>query len=219
MYLWSYIATALEGPGYLPYYYPVLPSPSKGNQPSYLEGVVTTPAQRKHIKSRPLPAGTHFCSRAQRIVIRPDHFCHWSSGFIGKKNYKLFCLFNLWGALYIFHFTRQAYRVIMMARHVHDRLHLLFGIINGLYMLPAAFFGFMQFGFFIPCMAGILFSYRYMPHLKREWAFSKDRLHMHNMCDSCQEVFGGKTAWWYALLPISPYHGVDEYLLVEDRLV
>jgi hypothetical protein len=93
LFVWSYVATILEGPGYLLFYYPAM--------------------GRIRIVSRALCLRCHSCStcderrpprhfrKARRTVLRLDHFCHWTGCLIGHKNDKLFYLFNIWEVLFL----------------------------------------------------------------------------------------------------------------------
>ena len=68
-FLISYFNTFLEGPGYLPFYYPY----KFENNNDYLSGLVTNDEQFIYLKNRPMCYRCGFFKSTKRIVIRPDH--------------------------------------------------------------------------------------------------------------------------------------------------
>ena len=98
----SYINSILEGPGYLDFSYPyplVDKSLSFINYSNNLSGRVTTNEQLQYIKSQKYPDSIHYFKSQKWLVLRPDHNCAWAT-FIGKRNHKLFILFNFYGSIF-----------------------------------------------------------------------------------------------------------------------
>ena len=96
VYCASYIGIIVVGPGYLPYYCPYHCDDRDG-----LSSVVLNREQMEWAQTQQHPPYVKFFRKARRLVIRADHYCFWASCFIGRRNFKFFCLFNVWGALYI----------------------------------------------------------------------------------------------------------------------
>jgi hypothetical protein len=105
----SYVPVITDGPGFFPFYHPMphcpregagraLLAPSDDHSPS---GIISAPEQKTWAKTRPRPNRCILSTLGRRIVIRPDHFCGWTESWIGKRNYKFFLLFNVWGSLYV----------------------------------------------------------------------------------------------------------------------
>jgi hypothetical protein len=100
-----YAKVIIDGPGYFPFYWP-LPGPQnlsdsemaslfRGSELSP-SGIVSTQEQHLWVKPRKKPNRCIFSTAARRIVIRPDHFCGWTSTWIERRNHKFFILFNAW---------------------------------------------------------------------------------------------------------------------------
>lgn len=104
LFLISYIEIICVGPGYLPWYWKE--NPEKND----LTGIVVNDEQKDYMLSCGFPRSTYYMKEVRRIVLRPDHFCDWAASFIGKKNHKLFMLFNLFGVIYICQFGYYNFR-------------------------------------------------------------------------------------------------------------
>jgi hypothetical protein len=107
-FLVSYVRIITDGPGYFPFYWPLTGRRAAAGallgDDSSPSGIVSSEAQRTWARGRPRPNRCILSGVGRRIVVRPDHFCGWSSSWIGKRNHKFFVLFNSWGSLYILSF-------------------------------------------------------------------------------------------------------------------
>jgi hypothetical protein len=217
LYYGSYFAVILEGPGYLPFYYPAMLG-RDATDPYGLSGVVTTIPQLRYAKRNPLPPQTRYFKSARRIVLRPDHFCHWTGCFVGLKNYKLFFLFNFWALFYIAPFCVHMKRMCRVPWGSHMTIHhyILVGM-GGTLGVFAAFFFLWQASFIVTIVLDVMNDER---HFERLVAPNKEPVQVEWNAERIKRawtgVFGGADQWYLWFLPIGAFHGVDEYLLVSQ---
>ena len=208
LFITSYLGTMLEGPGYLPFYYPKRPMKNK----DYFSGLVTTMEQENYIKEneKNYPKRTHFFHSSRRIVLRPDHFCDWVATFVGKKNYKLFYLFNFYGFLYIgFFFFTTFLSVKWNVNNKIDYTQFIFII----YLMLAAFFFLFTMMFCCGSASEIstnVTDWERLSNAKVTWDTS-------SCVSNWEEVFGSVKKWYLWLIPIGAFHGIDEYDLVDGN--
>ena len=108
MFIICYYKAIYLGPGYFPFYYNwakqnLLPPTNDqtviGTQESFA-GVTSNDVQYNWSKMHPQPPRCTMSRLARRFVIRPDHFCGYIGVWVGKRNHKLFILFNLYATLF-----------------------------------------------------------------------------------------------------------------------
>jgi hypothetical protein len=217
LYYGSYFALILEGPGYLPFYYPAMLG-RDATDPHGLSGVVTTTPQLRYAKRKSLPPQTRYFKSARRIVLRPDHFCHWTGCFVGQKNYKLFFLFNFWALFYIAPFCWHMRRMCWMLWGPQMTIHhyVLVAIGGTLGVLAACFF-LWQASFIVTIILDVMNNER---HFERLVASNKEVVQVEWNAERIKRawtgVFGGFDQWYLWFLPIGAFHGVDEYLLASQ---
>ena len=116
----SYLKIIIIGPGYLPFYYSKIQEielpfsidlvlQKKECHPS---GIFTNNEQYQWAHTIKRPNRCVLSQSANRIVVRPDHVCGWTTVWIGKKNYKFFMLFTTYSFLYSLGFLLIAYRYV-----------------------------------------------------------------------------------------------------------
>ena len=209
LFSYSYIATILVGPGYLPFYYPmnIAQGPTR---PDYLSGMVTTHEQLEYSKAQKFPSRTNFFKSVGRYVIRPDHLCAWTASFVGKKNHKLFFLFNFWGVIYISLFDYCSFRTAYVTILTITREKASFFAIVLLYIGLGVSFLFLTGSFLTQNLRQISQNrtqfeiMKKLPstmHLKSPWYVN------------WEEVFGSIDEWYLWLIPIPAFRGVDDYTL------
>lgn len=86
------------------------------NSPS---GIITKQEQLIWAKSKQRPPRSVISKEAERIVIRPDHYCGVTLSWIGKRNQKFFILFNLYAAL--FSFILFFYSIRLFIGQIHKK--------------------------------------------------------------------------------------------------
>lgn len=224
-YVLSYFGIILEGPGYLPFFYPHRYPTANNKYPDYLSGMVTTNQQLDFVKQRISMPDAHFFKSARRIVIRPDHFCDWCACFVGKKNFKLFFLFNFWGVLYICVFG--VFTLLGFAKETENKTpNVFFLIFSMIYLFMAFFFCIFQVIFVVQTFYSILTDTREFESMKKGKKKGADIPLLENDQEylektSClkkfEDVFGSIKYWFLWLLPVGAFHGVDDYLLVKTR--
>ena len=209
LFAYSYVAAILVGPGYLPFYYPLRISQGP-TRPDYLSGLVTRDDQMEYSKNTVYPNRSRYFNKARRIVIRPDHLCAWLASFVGKKNHKLFFLFNFWGVIYISLFCYSCVRTLFETIFTIGSDTLLFFAIVIFYTI---------LGFSFLCLTGNFLqqNLRQITLNRTQFEIMKNMpalLHrMHPWYKNWEEVFGSISEWYLWLLPIPAFRGIDDYTL------
>ena len=211
----SYFMIIYEGPGYLPYYYPLQVTHNKNGPVDYLSGLVTTKRQEEYVKSKPKPERTNYFSVVKRYVIRPDHFCGWTGSFIGKKNHKLFFLFNFYGFTYITCFL--FFTGFSFAKVASDPsgAPVKFGILL-LYIVLAVFFVSMTSTFTIACIFRFSNNITQFEQMQRRVP-AKNHFTLKEILKNWEEIFGSYKKWYTWLLPIGAFHGIPDENLIPNN--
>jgi len=212
MFLVSYMMVIIEGPGYLPFYYPMELNDMNDPSAKYLSGVVSNMEQEAYVKSQPKLKRAGYFNKAKRYVIRPDHFCGWTGTFIGKRNHKMFFHFNIWGSLYLFSY------LILISLSIYNNVTTKFAVNQILICFPMIFtalpFVFMTIAFTVDIIH----------------AFSKNQTQFERMQyldtnyskGSClanwEEVCGPSSKWYCWLIPYPPFQESDPVLYQMNAL-
>jgi hypothetical protein len=206
---YCYGQTILIGPGYLPFYYPLANPNSRSGTDDYMSGMVTNPEQEFYVKNLTLPERTAFFRSARRVVVRPDHFCGWATSFIGKKNHKVFFLFNFWGLIYTTAFSIATLIAIIDVLQNEDAvLETIFCIIYLILGIPFA----LLTGSFVCSM-----TYEFTIN-RTTFEGMKQNEAANERGGTCianwEEVFGPREKWYLWLIPILPFDTDDDRTLV-----
>jgi hypothetical protein len=199
---YSYLAVILVGPGYLPFYYPFL------NSFDPLSGMVTNDEQLCYVKNLTLPPRTGYFKSVRRIVIRPDHFCAWTVSFIGRKNHKLFFLFNLWGVFYTAVFTGTS--LISVIKLAEKEIFVVGFVLNLIYVVLGLTFMVLTGSFAVTMLLEVSrdnTSIEQMKKKNREEHRKKQRTCIENW----EIICGGRDQWYCWMCPTRPF------LVCEDR--
>jgi hypothetical protein len=215
---YSYLAVIIVGPGYLPFYYPLL------NSSDPLSGMVTNEEQTCYVKNLALPPRTGYFKSVRRIVIRPDHFCDWTCSFIGRKNYKLFFLFNFWGVLYCIVFTGTSLISVMgLIGNASESIVLFEFIVNLIYVVLGITFVALTGSFAVGSIGDISRDRTVLEQMKSEKRRkSKGREFKRKNENGCLKnwelVFGSVDQWYLWFCPTRPFDVKEdaELLLPED---
>lgn len=211
---YSYILTILTGPGYLPYYFPLRNPNDSGDSCDSLSGMVTSEEQLFYVKNIKLPRRTGYFKSTRRVVIRPDHFCGWTTSFIGKKNHKLFFLFNFWGLCYICPFTICSIIAAVNLGPDEKRIpEMIFCII---YAILGFMFGMMtgSFAFSMCCeFSENVTTLETMKGARK----GKPRKRRNPCLDNWEEVFGPASKMYMWLIPTPAFDVADDSLLIEPE--
>ena len=208
----SYISIILVGPGYLPYFYPMELNLRNNSQIDYLSGIVSNIEQENYVKQQPKLKRAGFFQKAKRIVLRPDHFCGWTGSFIGKKNHKLFFLFNIWGTLYISSFIILDFMALMkITSKNNDTIGLIICFISLILCLS-----------FILMTGGFSFQLPFSITQNRtqfERMYKDNTDYRKGTCiENWEEIFGSSDKWYFWIFPISPFSKFNDYQLYESDL-
>lgn len=215
LFIASYIVGILEGPGYLPYYYPYRLEERKDGKKDNLSGLVTTKEQLMFISKNPPLHRAGFFKSAHRIVLRPDHYCDWFETFIGKKNHKLFFLFNFWGMLYIAMFL--IFDIATIVQITKDVKNILFIPFLAIYIILGLTFFILTFTFTIVSLKNITMNQTQFEEMRsnsKKVKYSRPRV---SCIEAWEEVFGSRSKWYLWPFPIPAFHNIDEYDLVNKK--
>jgi hypothetical protein len=206
LFSYSYIAAILVGPGYLPWWYPER-APS-----DHLSGLVSTAEQRVIAKSAQYPTRTGFFKSARRAVIRPDHLCAWLACFVGKRNHKLFFLFNFWGVAYISVYLGCCVATLweLLSDFSGEGLRLI--AVNAVYTMLAISFLLLTGSFLLQSVKQIHQNRTQFEMMK---GISPTQFRTTPWWKNWEQVFGGIHQWYMWLLPVQAFPGIDEYTLAE----
>lgn len=103
----AFVRCVLDGPGYFPFDWSARRCGFGCSDSDALlagrddgpAGIITRRAQYDWARAQPKPNRSIVSWSARRIVVRPDHYCMWTSTWIGKRNHKFFILFTLYAGL------------------------------------------------------------------------------------------------------------------------
>lgn len=204
----SYLLTIFEGPGFLPYFYPLQLTKRSDGLPDYLSGVASNKQQEEYVKMKPRMNRVGFFQTVSRYVIRPDHFCGWTGQFIGKKNYKLFILFNFWGMIYLGLFT--AFDICAIVKNLSNQDPDVFPLVlSMLLLMQSVLFTFLTTSFFI---AGLINTHTNTTQLE-QMKKNSPSFRKSSCCENWEEVCGSREKWYLWILPIPAFHDKSpEYL-------
>lgn len=204
LFITSYIMIIIEGPGFLPYYYPLEVTPRRDGKIDYLSGVVTTQRQMEFVEMQPKMDRVRFFKSVGRFVIRPDHLCGWTGSFIGQKNHKLFFLFNFWGCIYIFHFF--IFSLMSVQKQMTQMLPTILQLtITIVYILLALFFLFMTGSFAFTSLRNFTLNLTQFELMSGE----TESTHNNGIRKNFEEIFGPLNTFYLWLFPIGAFHGVN----------
>ena len=209
----SYFVAFLEGPGYLPFYYPF--HINDEDDKYRLNGVVTSREQIEFISDNIPEQRIRYFKTARRYVIRPDHYCEWFASFIGKKNHKLFLLFNAYGFIYIGMFLVFDFWALLKVPSKRKETFA-FPVLLIYALLAFIFFSF-TFAMFIQSSIELSRNETTYEILKRRrYQISKPK-YQSTKIEAWEEICGSRHKWLLWLIPIPAFHGIDEYLLVNQN--
>lgn len=195
MFLFNFFLVIYEGPGY----YPFSLVHDNGNPPTLWAGIQSSVEQYSWVQLQSRPPRSAFFRTAHRYVLRPDHFCGWTSTWIGKRNFKFFILFNFYGMLYLTLFTIYIIRaVINFLVPLKISASFIFSII---YMVLGAFFAFMTGNFFFTSIVHTVNN-------ETNWEIwnhiDSSKFKKASLKENLQDVFGEVNIFlWFC--PISPW--------------
>lgn len=206
-FIYSYISVIKVGPGYLPFYWSArheLNVDDIGFHNAVCpDGVVTDERQLKWARSLSKPQRTSLFTSARRIVVRPDHLCMWTTVWIGKKNFKLFFLFNFYGMLYTFLFCVQ------MLRGTMNILISQWGFISTIITLVYLLLGLAFFVLVSSFTATGLCSIKQNRTSLEEWGSTPQGTYDRGRKRNFEDVFGPSDSILDWLTPTSPFEGYN----------
>lgn len=212
LFIYTYYSIILEGPGYLPFYFPLKIGKRKGDHADYLAGVVSTQMQETYVKRHKKFNRVRYFDTARRYVIRPDHFCGWTGTFIGKKNHKLFYLFNLYGFFYISLFNYFSYYSIRIQFNLYNANTVAL-IVSIFYFIAGILFVLMTGGFSVTSLYNFAVNATQFEIMSR-----KRRPEFNHGClQNFEDVCGPRKNFWLWLVPIGAFHGIPTEELLYDE--
>lgn len=214
LYVMSYLNCIYQGPGYLPYYYPFKNSNRPNNKNDILKGASANEKQKYYAMKAGEIDRCHYFKSVGRYVLRPDHFCVWTTTFIGRKNHKLFFLFNFWGVVYIgslFYYEFKAQKYYLFESNDYNPSHitiLMFFLAYGV-----AFF-ILQVMFSFVCLKNFALNETQYEQVK----YIEPPKYSRNLISNFEEVFGPRSKFYMWLIPTGAFHGMKtEDLLYKNH--
>ena len=221
LFLISYYMIIIESPGYLPSYYPLNIYQQKQDEKSKslikndfhsLKGYAVTTEEYRYGKSKQTFGRVGMFNMTRRFVLRPDHFCGWTGSFIGKRNHKLFFLFNFWGMIYctIFSFECIFSIVNQFNNIILSEVDLVFSL---MYFVAGTFFTFFTGNFAISTVIETWKdSTQYEKHSKNSKNKNPPK---RNVKKNFEAIFGPVNKWYLWLVPIPAFRGIDNEELIK----
>lgn len=209
MFIVSYFSIIREGPGFLPYYFP-LKYTGKIAENDYLAGYATSRCKIIYAQTKLIRKQVSFFTSVRRFVLRPDHFCGWTGSFIGKKNHKFFFLFNFWGAIYCTDFTVNCIMALidLMKAYLSDNKHLILCII---YTVLGIIFSLFTSSFVFSTIAETAENTTQFEKMRKR----KSTKGKKSIREAFEEIFGSASKWYLWLLPVSAFGGESADELVK----
>lgn len=226
LFIYSYFRIIIDGPGYLPFYWPLkhssdqsLEISSDDDETSTLinkndelspSGIISTKEQLNWAKDRPRPNRSILSTDGHRIVIRPDHLCGWTASWIGKRNYKFFLLFNFWGSIYISNFLVSCI-IEIVSEMKNDEPSFVVAILFVYAFLALTFL--LMTGSFTCTHTYQMFTNQTS---WEEWKGIDSSRFDRGFKENVEDVCGPWSKWYTFLLPISPWTNFTNSELVKD---
>lgn len=232
LFIYSYYRIIIDGPGYLPFYWPMshtnsshqsnidshINDSSQNNDSSSLlhsddlspSGIVSNKKQHNWAKKRPRPPRSTLSTEGRRFVLRPDHICGWTSSWIGKRNYKFFLLFNFWGFIYI---------IIYLTLNTIEIIKLIQAEIPSPVIIIFFIFGFLAIIFMVLTGSFVIsHSFQMFKNITswEEWKNVDSSAYDQGCIKNTEDVCGPISKWYTYLLPISPWVEKTNYELIRD---
>ena len=202
----SYINIIRTGPGYYPFYYSQReniqnpPDVFLINHECTMSGIISNQQQYRFCYYGVMPPRSILSKSARRIVMKPDHLCGWTATWIGKKNFKLFILFNIYGAFYCGIYLGTGWMPIKSFFSDESSITISAGFI--------AIMLFFAFNFF--CFT-VSFSYSSLKSLIKnqtsweEWNDIDPKTFDEGTINNCKDSCGNNYCLW--LCPTQPFSG------------
>jgi hypothetical protein len=214
----SYVRIMHDGPGYLPFYYPLASAHSRelSDHGSLLpagemspSGIISDRNQYLWAQKQPKPRRCVLSSIGRRIIVRPDHFCLWAHTWIGRRNFKPFLLCNLWGFVYIGSLLHIIFRALTNDVHPKNPFHV------------AILFSYFFIGSVVFVTTGF-FTYSYLRAMCtnttswERWNGVDSRRYDQGCVKNSEDVCGSADKWYCWPCPTSPWSGMTNQALIED---
>ena len=214
----------IESPGYLPSYYPLNVYKQNKNDKENkqniknnddihtLQGFATTIEEYQYGKIKQPFGRVGIFNITRRFVLRPDHFCGWTGTFIGKRNHKLFFLFNFWGMIYCTIFAFEAIMSIINQLNGYSLSEIDFAL-TLIYFIAGTFFALFTGSFAITTILETWNdSTQYEMHSRNK---GNKMQKTKNIKKNFESIFGPFNKFYLWLLPIPAFSGIDNDELIK----
>lgn len=216
--LWfaSYVMVLKTGPGYYPFYAANNTKNPYETQENFgdliecpYEGIITSKAQYKWTHEAEMPPRCILSKMARRIVIKPDHFCGWTATWIGKRNFKLFILFNVYGVLYNSFYIGTAWKVIYHAFKNFSNMNAA-AMISFIMIILCLNFFFLTFSFSFNGLRSACINKTSWEEWNKIDVSEYNKGCCENMIDTCGDRHN-KLLW---LFPVAPFRNIPNGELI-----
>lgn len=206
----SFVLTIAVGPGYFPFYWShSAMSEHEDNSPS---GIISSKEQLEWARRQARPPRSIVSRTARRIVMMPEHYCMVTNTWIGKRNTKLFILFNLYNSLYSLIALVYSIRFIAVRVSSHGE-HGDFGFIASiLLILASGYFGLFSAMFCFASMHAAIKGVTSWENSKQVDSAQFD----HGCLTNLEQVCGARACLPCWLCPIPPFMCKSNSELIQD---
>lgn len=204
----AYAKIIIEGPGYIPFYFPLdPPNDFCGNADISPCGVISYIEQYQWARHQSRPNRCILSSTDGRYIIRPDRFFKPAGCWIGKRNEKHFLLLCWWGLFYLVLFCIHTFEGMLCCADHSFLFFILFGyfILGSILCLCTAKISFLQ-------LRGLLANYTNW----ERWNSVLPSLYSSSIAGNCADVFGKGNSFLFNILPFSPWTGLSNEQLIDD---
>lgn len=217
LFLYSYLKMIIDGPGYFPFYWPLVPDKNDDESPLINQddpspsGIISTKLQEKWALNRERPNRCILSRSGRRIIVKPDHFCDWAQSWIGKRNSKFFLLFSTYGFFYLLIFLLTDLSALISTLKENPRpvvsIYLIFFFLSFIFLMLTGVYMSSH------CQGMIINQTNW-----EEWNNIPATRYDKGFRQNIEDVCGSVSEWYLWPCPISPFTQKSNSELIMDYI-